>query len=137
MYALPILQQSYFLHAYTWLLMLLCLYKDPEASHDVNGDDDDPTPRYDAANENRSEKRYQNYTLKLTNETCPKSNCYFLLDMERDVLEWWLLRLTTHCAPLELPTTPGLGVCLQIRKVLPQNLLPVHIFRFKYLDLYI
>lgn len=40
----------------TWLLMLLCHYKDARASHDVNGNDADPTPRYDATNENRSEK---------------------------------------------------------------------------------
>lgn len=40
---------------YTYLLLSLCHYKDAGASHDVNGNDTDPTPRYDATNENRSD----------------------------------------------------------------------------------
>lgn len=41
---------------HTRLLMILSHYKDARASHDVNGNDADPTPRYDATNENRSEQ---------------------------------------------------------------------------------
>jgi len=34
--------------------VLLYIYKDARASYDVNGNDPDPTPRYDATNENKS-----------------------------------------------------------------------------------
>lgn len=34
-----------------WLA--LCFLQDPQASFDVNGNDMDPMPRYDASNENK------------------------------------------------------------------------------------
>lgn len=34
-----------------------CLLQDPQASYDVNGNDPDPMPRYDATNENKYEKQ--------------------------------------------------------------------------------
>lgn len=34
-------------------LMVATCFQDPLASYDVNGNDHDPTPRYDASNENK------------------------------------------------------------------------------------
>lgn len=50
---------------------------DPQASYDLNDNDDDPSPRYDPTNENKSEDNtYKSFLF----------SCICILDMVLDVL---------------------------------------------------
>lgn len=47
--------------------MVATCFQDPLASYDVNGNDHDPTPRYDASNENK-------YVMGIAREPVPRGS---------------------------------------------------------------